>query len=738
MKIKILRILALLGAIAVAIVAWRDYQAGQERLAIEEATAPAAIASDVSSQSAGWSWSQTAGNRQRVAIRAGGFRQDRQRSGIQLTDVRLEIQHPESGVYDRVVTEEANFDAGQNRFHSEGRVAITLGLPTGAEPVDESRYTHITTSGATFNTETGEVWTEREVSYAFDGGRGSSLGARYDSMNRQFTMYHEAAVERFADSPTGDRTVIRAGRLEYFESQEQVKLTGGCSLERGSYRVTAESADVFLEDGTLRQIAAVKAIGLSRQEAREVRFETPLLRASYSPEGWIETVVGEGESRLTSATVASLVLAEGDWIELKYAVQAGERDSRLTDANLVGDARVSEQRRGKGDGLGRQVESRSIHLTMRPGGEEVAYMETLDRGRITISPETASASERRLAGDTLRVDYGAENRMEKLTARGHVELRDLPQAAGRFPLTSWSETLDARFDQGSGALLNLKQGGGTRFEQDKRKGSAAESVYEPALGRLLLTGNARVDQPSVAIAADKITLTETTGQLDAAGRVTARYSEDAPSADGEGMFKQGEPVFAAADTMSSDQGQGRIVYEGRARLWQKVNRVEAKRIIVDRSAKMLEAEGEVRSTLRGPEEGAQPALVRSKSLLYQDQQRVAQYRGAVQLLRGPLRVTGDELDATLAGEAGASLQSAEARGSVEVLQADSGQKGFGDKARYDAATQEVILDGTPARAMNARGEETSGARLIYKIDDEGLRVEGGNKPALTVQRQAKD
>jgi lipopolysaccharide transport protein LptA len=735
---RTLRILALLGAIAVAIVAWRDYQTGQERLAIEAAAAPAAIASDVSSQSAGWSWSQTAGNRQRVAITAGGFRQDRERSGIQLTNVRLEIQHPEKGVYDRVVTEEANFDAGQNRFHSEGRVVVTLGLPTGTEPDDESHYTRITTSGATFNTETGEVWTEREVSYEFDGGRGSSRGARYDSMNRQFTMHHDAVVERFASSPTGERTVIRAGQLQYFEAQEQVKLTGGCSLERGSYRVTAESADVVLEDGTLRQIAADKALGLSRQNKREVRFETPLLRVSYSPQGWIETVVGEGASKLTSTTDASLLTAEGDWIQLTYAAQDGERESDLTDANLVGNARVSERGRGRGDGPGRRVESRSLHLKMRPGGDEVAYLETLDRGRITISPETASSSARRLDGDRLRVDYGAESRMEKLTAGGSVELRDVPQAPGRFPLTSWSETLHARFDQASGELLSLNQGGATRFEQEKRKGSALESVYDPALGRLRLTGDARVDQPGVAIAADKITLSSTTGQLDAAGRVTARYSEDAPSADRDGMFEEGEPVFAAADTMSSNQGQGRVVYEGRARLWQKVNRVEADKIVVDRSAKTLDATGAVRSTLRGPEEGAQPALVRSGSLLYREQEREAQYRGAVQLSRGPLRVKGDELDASLTGETGASLRSAEARGSVEVLQTESGRKGFGDKARYDAATEEVILDGTPARAVNARGEETRGARLTYKIDDEGLRVEGGKEPAFTVQRQAKD
>lgn len=735
---RTLRILALLAAIAVAFVAWRDYQAGQQRVAIEEAAAPAELASDVSSQSAGWSWSQTAGDRQRVSITAGGFRQDRERSGIQLTDVRLEIQHPETGVYDRVVTEEANFEAEANRFHSEGRIVITLGLPAGVEPADESRYTRITTSGATFNTSTGEVWTDRAVSYEFDGGIGSSVGARYDSMSRHFTMHNEALVERFPSSPTADRTVIRAGQLEYLELEEQVKLNGGCSLERGSYRMTAESAVITLKDGAIRQITAAKAMGLNSEDAREVRFETPLLTANYSPEGWVESVVGDKRTKLTSTTDVSLVSAEGDWAELKYAPLAGENDSRLTDANIVGGARVAERRQAKAGGSARQVESHSIHLKMRPGGQEIAFLETTARGLLTILPENATASERRLEANALRLDYGAENRMESLNAVGRVELRDLPKQPGRFPLTSWSETLNAGFNQASGELQRMTQGGGMRFEQGQRKGRAAESLYEPAAGNLILTGNARVDQPNAAITADKITLAEATSQLDAAGRVTARYSDDAPSTAPDGMFEQGEPVFAAAETMTSDQERGRIVYEGGARLWQKVNRIEANKIVVDRTAKTLDAEGDVRSTLRGDENDAQPVLVQSKKLLYQEQERQARYRGAVRLSRGPLRVRGEELDANMAEEAGASLRSAEARGDVEVLQTESGHKGFGDKAQYDAASEQVILDGKPARALNPRGEETRGARLIYKIDDEGLRVEGGAEPAFTVQRQAND
>lgn len=735
-----LRILALVAAIAVAIVAWRDYQQGQARLAMEAAEAPAAIAEDIASQSAGWSWSQSSAGRQRVSISAGGFRQDRKRSSIELIDVRLEIQHPESGVYDRITTAVATFDSSQSRFYSEGRVVVTLGLPTGETLADESAYTRIITSGATFNTETGEAWTDQPTEYEFDGGKGSSTGARYDSLNRRFTMSSDARIERFPSSPGGVLTVIQAGRLDYYEVKEQIHLAGGCSLEQGSYRVSAESADIFLDEGAIREIVATTAIGTSRDASRETQFETPFLRVLYSVEGWVERVLGEGRSRLSSMSATSQMSAEGDWIQLRYAAAPGELDSRLTDGDVVGAARIEASQRGAKDGVGdRTVESESIHLKMRPTGDEVAYLETTRRGRILISPDgNPGASETRLAGDMLRVDYAAGNRMEKLTATGSVELTDTPQADGELPLKSWSESLEARFDPVTEDLISLKQGGGTRFVQDTQRGSGADSVYEPLLGRLTLTGSARVDQPGVVITADEIILVEASGQLQALGNVAARYQDDAPSTGSEGMFADGEPVFAAADRMTAGEQKGRIVYEGRARLWQNENRVEAERIVVDQVAETLEATGDVRSTLRGPGTGAAPTLVYSETLLYREETRTAAYRGGVLLSRDALRVRAAELDANLTGDSGAELESAVARGDVEIVQLDSGRKGFGSSARYETASEQVVLLGDPARAENARGEETRGARLTYRIDHEALLVEGAAEPAYSVQRQAKN
>ena len=77
-------------------------------------------------------------------------------------------------------------------------------------------------------------------------------------------------------------------------------------------------------------------------------------------------------------------------------------------------------------------------------------------------------------------------------------------------------------------------------------------------------------------------------------------------------------------------------------------------------------------------------------------------------------------------------------GDVGISQMDSGREGCGRSARYETASEQVVVLGDPARAENARGEETRGARLTYRIDHEALLVEGAAEPAYSVQRQAKN
>ncbi len=736
---RALRILALIGVLAVAAVVARDYITTSRDARLREATAPAALSEEVTSQSAGWTWSQTAGDQQEITIEAAAFRQNRDRSGIELTDVRLKIVRQEAGLYDLVVTPQAVFDVENNLFHGLQQVDVTLGLPLKGEVV-ESKLTKIRTAEATFNTKTGLATTDSEALYTFDGGRGRSVGAYYDSAQRVFQMRSQAQVERFPATPGGPTTLIDAGSLYYHELDGRIDLREGCRFDRGGRILEAREAEVWLTDGSLSRVTARDAKGSDGGEGRTVRFETPELEAIYNADGWLEHAIGTGRSTLASETKASSLHAAGDRVDLSYLPSADGGDSILHEAHLRGSAVIESIPSAGAPGERRKVSSPWVHLEMRPDGREIAKLETLERGFLELFASTQNPR-RELRADRIRLDYAPGNLMEKLAANGAVDLKRLGREADQPALTTRSEALNADFDPALGEMTGLEQHGAFSFEEGERKGSSDAAQFDTATGGVTLTTQARVSDPGVSVAAYKIVLDQAKGALQAEGGVTAVYQEKAAEpAPSSGVFAQGEPVYAAAAKMTSLQADGRIVYEGGARLWQGGQRIAGDRIEIDRRAQTLEARGSVVSRLIDHDDAEPvPVDVRSNELDYSEADSTAEYRGDVRFDRLQLRVTCDVLTARLSEaseDSGAALRQAVAKGSVRIVETATGRHGSGDEAQYDVADERVVLTGTPAAAVNAQGEQTRGRKLTYQIGDDSLLVLGGEQErAFTYRRR---
>jgi lipopolysaccharide transport protein LptA len=127
---------------------------------------------------------------------------------------------------------------------------------------------------------------------------------------------------------------------------------------------------------------------------------------------------------------------------------------------------------------------------------------------------------------------------------------------------------------------------------------------------------------------------------------------------------------------------------------------------------------------------SRPTEVRADAMKYDETKRQVEYDGSVELRRGALRVNAKELDAWLSppGEANRRLEKAIARGAVEVVEASENgvprRKGFGDQAHFLPAEEKVILQGEPARVVNARQDTTRGSELTYYLNDDRLLVLG--------------
>lgn len=738
---KLLRFLFLVGAVAAVALVVRDYRNASRSSAEFFGLDPEELTADIASRSGAWTWDQSSAGAAKVSVSADGFRQSVEGEGMELSGVRLRIYQEDETAFNRVETDAAVFDIASDRFESREETVITLGVPADDPDSRSTSLTRIVTPSAVFDTKAGAGQAEGLTEYFFDGGKGRSVGAAYDSARKYFHMQSQARIERFGVGAGSTTTLIEAGELFYLENDQRVDLRKGTSLTRGGRRVDAAEATVTLQDGVVQRIDALDAQGIDTSGERQVRFETPQLKVYYTPEQTIERALGSEGVKLQSTGPTQRLEARGREIDMRYRTPEGALESELDEAFLRGQAeiQVSPTRQG---GERRKVTSEWIRLKMKPGGENLEHLETLARGQAELR-QTSSGTSRTLDADRIRADYGPTNVMTALAAQGSVELTNRPADPARAPLNTWSGAMEADLDPETGEMRRLKQWSDFRFEQGDRRGDSGEAEYDPAAQLMTLSTNARIVDPSGSVSAHRIELNEGSGLLEAEGGVSSVYRESSDGEQAAGLFASSEPAYATALEMTSDDKTGVIEYRGNARLWQGANRIEAAWIRIDRTTKKLHAEGDVVSFLREESRGKEPGSlveVRAEQLDYSDAERVAQYRGAVRFRRDDLRVESDELDAQLAREtddqATSTIESAEARGGVRISDVETGRQGRSAYALYRPDESSVVLRGKPAAVSNAQGEETRGAELTYLIDGDSLRVSGDeNDRAYTFRRK---
>ncbi len=748
------RFLLLLTVGLVVAVVVRDFLDSRRAAVAESPAELQTIPSELASRAGRWHWSQSSAERRKVEIFADSFRQSTETHLFDLEGVDLRIFHANGKSYDQVISGAARFDSHTEKLYSEGEVTLILGrdLESLADTLEPTTKIH--SSGVTFEAKTGVCITDQPTVYEFHGGSGRSVGAFYDSIHRYFRMDRDVYVRRDPPRPGRPPLEIRSRELHYHEVAQRVDLLGNVIIEEGPREARAEEANVYLDRGEVRRIEMTASWGQERRAGRTIGFEAGRATLWYGPRQLLEKVVGETAARLRSVSERSALTAWGERLELVYDLASGDDESVLQEVDVRDRAGI-ETTPIAGDaepdaaGPMRRVRSEWIHLTMRSGGREVDRVETLAPGTIELIPSSADQWRREMTARRIRMNYGASNRMKNLLAHGDVEVVSTPPAAAeteaeQVPLLSWSGNLEAQFDD-SGAAVGIKQWGDFRFRQGTREGRAEQADLDLRAGRTRLSSQARIWDESGSVTADTILLEDNIGRMEAHGNVSSIHREGATEAAGtsKSLFSSNEPVLATAENLISEQEEGLLHYQGRARLWQGKNRIEARDITINRPEKSLAARGSVRSVMRavGGERSGEtvanasetPVRVSADSLDYNERTGRALYRKRAKLIREDLTVFSEEIEGFLTDNkeagGGAELEVAFARGSVKIFKnAAAGpsaeRQGFGEEAEYRPGEDRVELTGSPARLRSADGRETRGARLTYHLNEDRVLVHG--------------
>ncbi len=224
------------------------------------------------------------------------------------------------------------------------------------------------------------------------------------------------------------------------------------------------------------------------------------------------------------------------------------------------------------------------------------------------------------------------------------------------------------------------------------------------------------------------------------------------------------PVHVLADRAVLDHASDESFFYGTAReparMWQEGDSLLAPAIAIDRSKNVLKAWGEETGAspvvdvnfASGSSGGKRPPSateVRSRTLMYSDGERVADFQGDVAAQQGDEAINADEARVYLkpaakagvekpeaaksgAGGQGSQLDHMVATGHVVVTQ--PGRKGQGEKLVYTADDEKYVLTGIPAeppRLWDRTHGTTTGEALIFSSQTDKVEVVGGKSSVVT-------
>jgi lipopolysaccharide export system protein LptA len=687
---------------------------------------------------------------------------------VDLEGAEMYIYHKCEEKYDVVKSARANFFPSENRLYADGEVRITLGMRDNDET--PTSLAAITTSGVTFDSETGHADTDRPTKYVFKNGEGESTGATYDPPSRELFMKHDVKIDWKAATPESKELLIEAPSLYYHEASQQIDMAPSGKLTRDGAIFEGDTPVIHMQDDgqghrTIKEVDASKAHGTEVQPNRKLDYSADKVWVDYNEKGKVRKIAGEGNSRVVSTAEYSETTATANRVDLFF--DAGQKDSVLTSAVCNQHAVVTSKpiaAPGHEPSETHIMRSESIEMKMRPGGKEIESVASHVPGTLEFLPNLPAQHHRVLEGREMSIAYAPQNRIDSFKAidvKTSTDPNEEERSHNRARAVTASRDMVAHFDPQSSRLVSMEQTGNFTYQEGDRKAHAAKASLDGKQNIIVLDTSTAVSDSTGSTAADHIRMDQTTGDFTAEGNVNSIRLPDKDQNKNSQMLSSDAPLHAQARRMEytnprkegTKKSEGHTRYQGNAALWQGANRIEADVIDIDKDKHTLTAHGNVVSNLWEQPKGddkkksASPVLtkVRAPDLVYADTDRLAIYSGGVKLDRTGMQLQSRELRAWMADSGSdSSLDHAFADGAVDILGSSNGRTYHSNSEHAEYYTKvpcppdivpgigpciepKLLLNGgRPKLVRTIKGSPTTmeGSELTYWANDDRLLMKG--------------
>jgi lipopolysaccharide export system protein LptA len=789
---------------------------------------PKRLGIDIQQEANGVTFSHALGAHSQFKIHASKVVQLKDNRAL-LHDVKIELYGEDGSRVDRIEGAEFEYDQKDETATAAGPVEITLMRPgvapaiapkatpdkivndkalakplaTAAEEA-ESGEVHVKTSGLTFNQKTGIATTSQRVDFSLKQGSGSSMGATYDS--QQGVLVLDRAVELRTER-NGDAIAIHAQHAQFERGDLECQMRAATADYRGGQATAAEAKVLFRDDGSAVRLDATNGFSLST--ATGGRLAAPAGAMEFDERNQPRHGHLEGGVRMDSVSGNRQMHGTSPVVELEFTAQgllhrahlergvefrseeasgeagtAGAQRSSRTWRSPVAD--VEFRQAGRGKVRHGQVEPASIH-----GSGGVTITGVSQRGKVAPSPS-------KLVADEVKGEFGPDSTLTAITGVGHAGMEQTTATGDKE--TASGDRLEAHFDAGTnGAKKDQVRGGLSSqaqiqsavldghvvlIEQSPAKAgappqpplraTAGRAAYEGAGEWLHLTASPRVEDGAMQLTADKIDVSQESGDAFAHGNVKATWADTGKNGRSAANARAGQdsislggqgPVHAIAQEAQLHRANEQATFKGQARLWQQADSIAGPVIVLDRQKKtlvsrstdaaepvrvvLLSAAGLEPGSPAGKESGGKanaPSVIRihGGELDYSDVDRkavmVGGALGPVVADTGSANSISNRVELFLV-PAGSHADKNSGQGQVErmtssghVVVSSEGRRGTGEQLTYTSKTGEYVLTGTaatPPRITDPARGNVTGEALIFHGRDDSVSIEGGGRETRT-------
>ncbi len=818
-----LLVLALAGFLVVS--RWKS------RLILREI--PRRLGANIQQEANGVTYTQAHGGHTLFKIHASKVVQLKQGGRAILHDVQIELYGEDGARVDRIAGDEFEYDQKEGIAKAAGPVEITLTRPAEA-PAVAPRATpgrpgkstpltsaaqkastgeiHVKTSGLTFDQKSGVATTAERVEFAITQGNGSSVGATFDSEQGRLVLDHAVQL----DVNRGpERVVLHAQHAEFERDNLLCRMEGAQGRFRGG-EATAGKADLlFRPDGSATRLDATDGFSLTTATAAHLAAPRGVLEFNQHNQPQHGRL--EGGATMDSSRNGRLLHGSSPTADLEFTPQGLLRHARLERGVILHSDENAAPAEGKTAHVSRDWRSPVADAEFRSVGKgQVELASVTGAGGVEIASQTQSGNgpviPSRMAADRVTASFGDHQALTSAVGTGHATLEqttalgakqtttgDRIEASfsppGPRPANAPSKTLPGAAGEQiqsatiEGNVVLVQQppprepgparGNSKTTAQAPIRATAGRAVYEGTGEWLHLLIHPRIEDGGLQLTADKLDISQASGDAFAHGNVKATWlgGPASPSsaagktgsglAPGFALGGQGPAHVVAADAQLH-QATGEATFRGQARLWQGTNSINAPVIVLDRTRQTLVAKGTTaadpvrvvmlsaggagkeKNGISGPamidQGNGGPSVVRIRGgdLKYSEAERKAVMHGApagnVVADTGSATIISNDLELVLlppgnsAGPDGTAAQVDRITAIGQVSISSQGRRGTGERLVYSSDTGQYVLTGTPANPPTltdpAKGT-VSGTSLIFNSRDDSVSIEGGGRKTST-------